>query len=118
MADVDRLVPGKVEDQDRSAGSHVDLRHAAADGIAGDVEQAERISVLPADIEDLSARKGQARDLDRIGNIEAVVPDVQVSGRVRTCDGDAGRVADQAEVAGAVVEQREHAAVADGDGRT
>ena len=76
MADVDRLVPGKVEDEDRSAGSHVDLRSGAAHGVAGDVDEAERIAVLAADVQDLSAGQGQARDLDRVRGVGAVIADV------------------------------------------
>ena len=116
LADVDRLVPGVVEDEDRRPGCDVDLRSGAAHGVAGDVDEAERIAVLAADVQDLSAGQGQARDLDSIGNIRAVIADVQVGRGVRTCDGDTGGVADQAQVAGAAVEQREHAAVADGHG--
>ena len=76
LADVDRLVPGVVEDEDRRPGCDVDLRSGAAHGVAGDVDEAERIAVLAADVQDLSAGQGQARDLDRVRGVGAVIADV------------------------------------------
>ena len=114
LADVDRLVSLIVKHVDGSSGRDVDLRDGAADGVSGDVEQPERVTVLSADVQDLAAEQGQARNLDRVGGVGAVVADVQVGGGIGAVDGDAGRVTDQSEAARAVVQEGEHASVADG----
>ena len=113
MADVDGLEARSIaEDDDAGARVDVDLRRAGPGG--ADVEQTQAVAVLAADVQDLPTVEGKAGDLDGVAEVATVIADMEVGGGESRADHDVVGEADEAVAGGAVVEQRQQAAVADG----
>ena len=112
-ADVHRLVSRVTEDDRRGARGDVELGSRAVGGVAGQVQDAQDVTVGRGDIERLASVEQQLVELDGVPRVRSVVADADVGEAQRTADGDLAGVGDDAVAARAAVKQRQHAVVAD-----
>ena len=112
LANVDGLVTRVAEDNDRHAGSHVDLWHRTAHRVTAEVGDAEDVAVGRGDVEEITAGQFEVGDHDRVLGARPVISDVEVGNGTR--GDDVVGVGDQAQAACAVVLEGEEATVSDG----